>query len=95
MLSAGLLGSVPYSEISDCKGCKLAKFSALPFHKSTTVSSAPFDLIHFDVWGQAPLPTKNIKKVSKLEIHPGALPDGKLVTNAPEVMNPYADQGDV
>jgi hypothetical protein len=86
MLSAGLLGSVPYSEISDCKGCKLAKFSALPFHnkKSTTVFSAPFDLIHSDVWGQAPLPTKNRKKVSKLEIHPGALPDGDKRTRGHE-----------
>lgn len=55
MLSAGLLGSVPYSDISDCKGCKLAKFSALPFNKSTTVSSAPFDLIHSSVWGPSPV----------------------------------------
>lgn len=94
MLSAGLLGSVPYSEISDCKGCKLAKFSALPFHnkKSTTVSSAPFDLIHSDVWGQAPLPTKNRKKFPNLKYIPALC---QTVTNAPEVMNPYADQGDV
>lgn len=36
-------------------------------------------------------PVANPKKFP--EIHPDALPDGKLVTNAPEVMNPYADPG--
>jgi transposase InsO family protein len=34
-----------------CSGCKLAKFSALPFNRSISVSSSPFDLIHSDVWG--------------------------------------------
>jgi len=36
-------------DISDYSGCKLVKFSALPFNWSIFVSSSPFDLIHFDV----------------------------------------------
>ncbi|OMO83306.1 Integrase, catalytic core [Corchorus capsularis] len=58
MLSVGLLGNVKYSDISDCKGCILAKFSALPFNKSTSISNAPFDLVHSDVWGPSPVATK-------------------------------------
>jgi hypothetical protein len=34
-------------------GCKLTKFSALPFNQSISVSSFPFDLIHSDVWGHS------------------------------------------
>ncbi|OMO63131.1 Integrase, catalytic core [Corchorus capsularis] len=58
MSSVGLLGNVKYSDISDCKACKLAKFSALPFNKSTSVSNAAFDLVHSDVWGPSPVATK-------------------------------------
>ena len=32
--------------------------SALPFHKSTSVSSAPFELIHTDLWGPSPVASK-------------------------------------
>ena len=46
------------SDISDCCGCKLAKFFALPFTKSIYVSNAPFDLVHSDVWGPSPVLTK-------------------------------------
>ena len=45
-------------DISDCSGCKLAKFSALPFNKSISFSSSPFDLVHSDVWGPSPVSTK-------------------------------------
>ena len=58
LASIGALGNVKSSNISDCCGCKLAKFSALPFNKSTSVSLAPFDLVHSDVWGPSPMTTK-------------------------------------
>jgi hypothetical protein len=49
LASTGALGNLKTCDISDCSGCKLAKFSALPFNRSISVSSSPFDLIHFDV----------------------------------------------
>ena len=58
LASTGALGNVKSCNISDCCGCKLAKFSALPFNKSTSVSLAPFDLVHSDVWGPSPITTK-------------------------------------
>ena len=32
-------------------GCKLAKFSALPFTRSVSIYFSPIDLIHYDVQG--------------------------------------------
>ena len=58
LVSTGDLGNLNSQDISDCSGCKLAKFSALPFHKSVSSSLAPFDLVHSDVWGPAPVSTK-------------------------------------
>ena len=49
LASTGALGNLKTCDISDCSGCKLAKFSALPFNRSISVSSSPFDLIHSDV----------------------------------------------
>ena len=34
----------------------------MPFNKSDSFSSAPFDLIHSDIWGPAPVPTKRGSK---------------------------------
>ena len=58
LVSSGVLGHLNTTDISDCSGCKLAKFSALPFNKSLSCSLAPFDIIHSDVWGPAPVSTK-------------------------------------
>ena len=58
LVSTGVLGDVSSHDISECAGCKLGKFIALPFSSSTSTSFAPFDLIHYDVWGPAPLATK-------------------------------------
>ncbi|GJX49711.1 gag-pol polyprotein [Tanacetum coccineum] len=44
--------------ISNCSGCKLAKFLALPFWNSVSSSNAPFDLVHSDVWVPSPVSTK-------------------------------------
>lgn len=52
------LGKLKTSDISYCCGCKLAKFYALPIYKSISVSNAPFDLIHSDVWGPSLVLTK-------------------------------------
>jgi len=34
-----------------CETCVLAKFHRLPFNKSTIATTAPFQLIHMDLWG--------------------------------------------
>jgi len=56
LATTGQLGFIG-SESFDCVACQLGKQSALPFNKSDYISSAPFDLVHFDVWGHAPIPT--------------------------------------
>ncbi|KAL6527326.1 hypothetical protein OROGR_016416 [Orobanche gracilis] len=58
MVSNGVLGNLKTRDSSDCSGCKLGKFSALPFSLSNSKSKAPFDLMHSDVWGPAPVATK-------------------------------------
>jgi len=58
LASTEALGNLKTCDISDCSGCKLAKFSALPFNRSISVSSSPFDLIHSDVWGPSTVSTK-------------------------------------
>jgi len=58
LTSTGALRNLKTCDISDCSGYKLAKFSALPFNRSISVSSLPFDLIHSDVWGPSPVATK-------------------------------------
>ncbi|CAL5429371.1 unnamed protein product [Camellia sinensis] len=58
LVRSGHLGNFPISDISECRGCKLAKMSALPFNKSSSISSSPFQLVHTDVWGPSPIVTK-------------------------------------
>ena len=58
LASIGAFGKLQTHNVSDCKGCKLAKFSALPFNRSVSVSSSSFDIIHYDVWGPSPVPIK-------------------------------------
>ncbi|GKD73934.1 gag-pol polyprotein [Tanacetum coccineum] len=52
------LGKLDPHDISNCSGCKLAKFSALPFNDCFSSSTTPFDLVHSDVWGPFPVSTK-------------------------------------
>ena len=52
------LGKLQTHDVSNCIVCKLEKFSALPFNRSVSISSSPFDLIHYDVWGPSPIPIK-------------------------------------
>jgi hypothetical protein len=58
LASTGALGNLKTCDIFYCSGCNLAKFSTLPFNRSISVSSSPFNLIHFDVWGPSPIATK-------------------------------------
>jgi len=39
---------------STCDECQQGKSHRLPYPKSVSVSSKPFELIFFDVWGLAP-----------------------------------------
>ena len=58
LVSIGALRNLKTQHISDCSGCKLAKFVALPFNRSVSSSSAPFDLVHSNVWGPSPISIK-------------------------------------
>ncbi|KAI0500239.1 hypothetical protein KFK09_018448 [Dendrobium nobile] len=42
-----------------CNSCKMAKSHRLPFNKSQSISSAPFYIIHSDVWGPSPFISNN------------------------------------
>ena len=57
MASQGYLGSVNFQSF-DCVSCRLGKQTHLSFNKSESFSSAPFDLVHYDIWGPAPIPTE-------------------------------------
>ena len=54
----GALEKLQTHNVSNCSGCKLEKFFVLPFNRSVSVFSSPFDLIHYDVWGSSPVPIK-------------------------------------
>ncbi|GJR33249.1 retrovirus-related pol polyprotein from transposon TNT 1-94 [Tanacetum coccineum] len=56
--STRALGKIDTHDISDCSGCKLEKFSAQPFSSSISSSTAPFDLVHYDVWDLLLYPPK-------------------------------------
>ena len=57
LASQGYLGSVQFQNF-DCTSCHFGKQTKLPFNNSDSFSSALFDLIHFDIWGLAPIPTE-------------------------------------
>ena len=51
LISHGHLGSVKTESNFHCLTCQTGKQHALPFNNSDSFASAPFDLVHFDVWG--------------------------------------------
>ena len=51
LVSSRALRQLESHDILDCNGCKLEKFTALPFNKSVSFSNASFDLVHYDFWG--------------------------------------------
>ena len=61
LVSQGHLGLVQFQKF-DCTFCHFGKQTKLPFNNSDSFSSAPFDLIHSDIWGLAPVPTKGASR---------------------------------
>ena len=61
LASQSHLGSVQFQKF-DCTSCHFGKQTKLPFNKSDSFSSAPFDLIHSDIWGPAPVPIEGGSK---------------------------------
>ena len=57
LISCGYLGSVKTNSNFHCLACQTEKQHALPFFNSDSLTSAPFDLVHFDVWGPSPIST--------------------------------------
>ena len=47
--------TAPKIDIVDCASCKLGKSTWLPFPLHTTHTTKPFELVHTDVWGIAPI----------------------------------------
>ena len=43
------------NDIVDCASCKLGKSETLPFPLHKTSTTKPFELVHTDVWGIAPI----------------------------------------
>nr|GEU55251.1 Gag-Pol polyprotein [Tanacetum cinerariifolium] len=60
LASTGAPGKLDAHDISGYSGCKLEKFSALPFSNNISSSTAPFDIVHFDVWDLLPYPQKEV-----------------------------------
>ena len=55
LASQGHLGSVQFQDF-DCTSYHFGKQTKLPFNNSDSFSSAPFNLIHFDIQGSALVP---------------------------------------
>jgi Integrase core domain/GAG-pre-integrase domain len=49
----------PKLDCSSCEICNLGKHTRLPFKLSNCTSNEPFELVHSDVWGPAPIDSYN------------------------------------
>ncbi|KAL5787839.1 hypothetical protein ACOSP7_004788 [Xanthoceras sorbifolium] len=56
LASQGHLGSIQFQKF-DCISCHFGKQTKLPFNNNASFSSAPFDIVHSDIWGPATVPT--------------------------------------
>lgn len=54
-MSQGYLRPIT-NEFLDCIACQTAKKPTVSISKCTYISDAPFDLVHFDIWGLIPTP---------------------------------------
>ena len=59
LASQGHLGSIQSPKF-DCTSCHFSKQTKFPFNNSDSFSSAPFDLIHFDIWGLVLVPIDTV-----------------------------------
>jgi len=50
LASSRVLGHLDVNQVG-CQSCQLAKFHTLPFNNNDSISQAPFDLVHYDIWG--------------------------------------------
>ena len=57
LTSQGHLGLIQFLKFY-YTSCHFGKQTKLPFNNSNSFSSAPSDLIHYDIWGPAPVLTK-------------------------------------
>ena len=57
LASQGHLGSVQFQNF-DYTSYHFGKQTKFPFNNSGSFSSTPFDLIHSNIWGPAPIPTE-------------------------------------
>jgi GAG-pre-integrase domain len=53
------LFGVSFEKCMECDICKLAKLTKPSFQLSLSKSSAPFELVHSDVWGPTPITSYN------------------------------------
>jgi hypothetical protein len=58
LVGSGVLGPVSGDTALNCVGYKLGKQLQLPYPSSESKSQRPFDLVHSNVWGLAPLVSK-------------------------------------
>jgi len=50
-----VLGKFQFSTLNNCEGCHFAKQVVVPFASSNHMTLEIFDLLHFDIWGPAPI----------------------------------------
>jgi hypothetical protein len=58
LVRSGVLGKVVGDTSVPCIDCKFGKQLQFPYSSSHTMSSRPFDLVHWDVWSPAPFVLK-------------------------------------
>jgi hypothetical protein len=62
LIKSTCLGHTSSESSFHCKGCHLGKQIPLPYFTSDSHSARPFDLVHSDGWGLAPLVSKGGNK---------------------------------
>ena len=68
LISSGCLGHVKTIYFA-CVSCQLFEHHVLPFSNSDSISSAPFDLIYYDIWGPTPNDTMGGSRYFVIFVH--------------------------